>query len=178
MMTDPYENDIEMQIARANSDGDIAFLKEMSDTGKFDPCCTTDSAKWNYLHMANMNSYSPAPLSTMHFYLDKGVEVNAQDCYGMTPLHYAMRAENGDAALALLEAGANPTIPNQDNVIPLGMMGAMPHRLDVLKKMLENGGNVHYKNGNSGMELLEFAKHYLSDIDGFKEVIELMEQYA
>ena len=29
-----------------------------------------------------------------------------------------------------------------------------------------------------GMELLEFAKHYLSDIDGFKEVIELMEQYA
>ena len=26
--------------------------------------------------------------------------------------------------------------------------------------------------------LLEFAKHYLSDIDGFKEVIELMEQYA
>ena len=72
----------------------------------------------------------------------------------------------------------NPNIPNQDNVIPLGMMGAMPHRLDVLKKMLENGGDVHYKNGNSGMELLEFAKHYLSDIDGFKEVIELMEQYA
>ena len=178
MMTDPYENDIGMQIARANSDGDIAFLKEMSDTGKFDPCCTTDSAKWNYLHMANMNSYNPAPLSTMHFYLDKGVEVNAQDCYGMTPLHYAMQAKNGDAALALLEAGANPNIPNRDNVIPLGMMGAMPHRLDVLKKMLENGGNVHYKNGNSGMELLEFAKHYLSDIDGFKEVIELMEQYA
>ena len=54
MMTDPYENDIGMQIARANSEGDIAFLKEMSDTGKFDPCCTTDSAKWNYLHMANM----------------------------------------------------------------------------------------------------------------------------
>ena len=141
-MTDPYENDIGMQIARANSEGDIAFLKEMSDTGKFDPCCTTDSAKWNYLHMANMNSYSPAPLSTMHFYLDKGVEVNAQDCYGMTPLHYAMQAKNGDAALALLDAGANPNIPNRDNVIPLGMMGAMPHRLDVLKKMLENGGDV------------------------------------
>lgn len=37
----------------------------------------------------------------------------------MTPLHYTMRAKNGDAALALLEAGANPDIPNQDNVTPL-----------------------------------------------------------
>ncbi|MDU1346844.1 hypothetical protein [Eikenella corrodens] len=52
----------------------------------------------------------------------------------MTPLHYAMQAKNGDAALALLDAGANPNIPNRDNVIPLGMMGAMPHRLDVLNK--------------------------------------------
>ena len=96
----------------------------------------------------------------------------------MTPLHYAMRAENGDAALALLEAGANPNIPNRDNVIPLGMMGAMPHRLDVLKKMLENGGDVHYPNANSGMELLAFTKHYRSEREGFKEIIELMEQYA
>lgn len=166
------------QIVGANGDGNILFLEEMERTGKFDPLYTTPSEHWNFLHRININSYSPAPLPSVYFYLERGVEVNAQDCYGMTPLHYAMRAENGDAALALLEAGANPNIPNQDNVIPLDMMGAMPHRLDVLKKMLENGGDVHYKNGNSGMELLEFAKHYLSDIEGFKGIIELMEQYA
>lgn len=178
MMTDPYENDIGMQIARANREGNIAFLKEMSATGEFDPLYITDPEKWNYLHRINRNAHKPAPLPTVIFYLEKGVEVNAQDCYGMTPLHYAMQAKNGDAALALLEAGANPNIPNRDNVIPLGMMGAMPHRLDVLKKMLENGGDVHYPNANSGMELLAFTKHYRSEREGFKEIIELMEQYA
>ena len=35
-MKDPYENDIGMQIARANREGNIAFLKEMGATGKFD----------------------------------------------------------------------------------------------------------------------------------------------
>lgn len=166
------------QIVGANGDGNILFLEEMERTGKFDPLYTTPSERWNFLHRININSYSPAPLPTVYFYLERGVEVNAQDCYGMTPLHYAMQAENGDAALALLEAGANPNIPNQDNVIPLGMMGAMPHRLDVLKKMLENGGDVHYPNANSGMELLAFTKHYRSEREGFKEIIELMEQYA
>ena len=154
------------------------FLKEMSATGEFDPLYITDPEKWNYLHRINRNAHKPAPLPTVIFYLDKGVEINAQDGYGMTPLHYAMQAKNGDAALALLDAGANPNIPNRDNVIPLGMMGAMPHRLDVLKKMLENGGDVHYPNANSGMELLAFTKHYRSEREGFKEIIELMEQYV
>lgn len=57
------------------------------------------------------------------------------------------------------------------------MMAATPHRLDVLKKMLETGGDVHYPHANSGMELLPFAKHCRSEREGFKEIIELMEQY-
>ncbi len=55
--------------------------------------------------MCNLNSYSPSPLSVVEFYIKHGVDVNAQDCYGMTPLHYAMRAKNVDAAIALLNAG-------------------------------------------------------------------------
>ena len=177
-MLSKYQNDIEMIVTWSGSFGDVELLNKLSDSGEYNPLSITPVESWNYLHKCNLNSSAPYPLNVIKFYIDKGVEVNAQDGYGMTPLHYAMQAKNGDAALALLEAGANPNIPNRDNVIPLGMMGAMPHRLDVLKKMLENGGDVHYKNGNSGMELLEFAKHYLSDIDGFKGVIELMEQYA
>ena len=60
----------------------------------------------------------------------------------------------------------------------MGMMGAMPHRLDVLRKMLENGGDVHYLNANSRVELPAFTKYYRSEREGFKEMIELMEQYT
>lgn len=177
-MLSKYQNDIGMIVTWAGSFGDVALLNELSDSGKYNPLSLTPVESWNYLHKCNLNSSAPYPLNVIKFYIDKGVEVNAQDCYGMTPLHYAMQAKNGDAALALLEAGANPNIPNRNNVIPLGMMGVMPHRLDVLKKMLENGGDVHYPNANSGMELLAFTKHYRSEREGFKEIIELMEQYA
>ena len=58
------------------------------------------------------------------------------------------------------------------------MMGAIPYRLDVLKKMLETGRDVHYPNANSGKELLAFTKYYRAEREGFKEIIGLMEQYA
>lgn len=176
MNNDSYENDIEMQIVEANVLGDIAFLQKMADTGQFDPLEITESERWNYLHGANL--INPSPVETVKFYLDKGVEVNAQDVYGMTPLHYAMRAKNGDAALALLEAGADPNIPNIDNTIPLAMIGGMPERLDVLEKMLQCGANVHYKSGNSGLEILELIKTYFSEEEAFKAIIAIMEKYA
>lgn len=176
MSNDPYENDIGMQIARANRLGDITFLQKMADTGQFNPLHITESEQWNYLHRANL--INPSPVETIKFYLDKGVEVNAQDVYGMTPLHYAMRAKNGDAAMALLEAGADPNIPNIDNTIPLAMIGGMPERLDVLEKMLQCGANVHYKSGNSGLEILELIKTYFSEEEAFKTIIAIMEKYA
>ena len=176
MIKDPYENDIGMQVVRANREGNIDFLQQTSDEGLFDPLEITEVEKWNYLHRANL--LNPSPVSTIRFYLDKGVAVNAQDCYGMTPLHYAMREENAEAALVLLEAGADPNIPNQDNIIPLAMIGRMPHRLDLLEQLLKSGGNVHYLNGNNDIGVLEFLQTYRAEEDEFKPVIQLMEQYA
>ncbi|MFZ7136494.1 ankyrin repeat domain-containing protein, partial [Avibacterium avium] len=100
--------------------------------------------KWNWLHQLLMgfDPAYPPPRETIEFFIKKGVPVNAQDIYGMTPLHYAMRSKNGDAAIALLEAGADPNIPNQDNLRPLSMIGYMPNRLDILKMMLDKGANV------------------------------------
>ncbi|WP_153711990.1 hypothetical protein [Eikenella corrodens] len=36
MMTDPYENDIGMRIARTNREGDITFLKESHGYAKLE----------------------------------------------------------------------------------------------------------------------------------------------
>lgn len=129
----------------------------------------------SYTEKGNTSNIIKPPVHIGHRY---GWE-NAQDIYGMTPLHYAMRAENGDAAMVLLEAGADPNIETYaDQGIPLAMIGSIPDRLDVLKAMLDKGADVHHPVKNANMSLLDFMKTYFSDDQSLKPVIALMEQYA
>lgn len=55
----------------------------------------------------------------IEFYIEQGVPLDAQNQYGETPLHYAVREHNADAVLALLKAGANPHIRNERGVTAL-----------------------------------------------------------
>nr|WP_259456196.1 ankyrin repeat domain-containing protein [Moraxella catarrhalis] len=136
-----------------------------------------NSDKKNWLHKVtdSMNPDEPPPV-TISYLINQGIPINAQDVYGMTPLHYAMRSKNADAAIALLEAGADPNIPNRDNVIPLAMIGMIPKRLDVLELMLKKGGNVHFYNGH--YEVLQLLELLWSHDKDYIPVIEMMKQYA
>lgn len=136
-----------------------------------------NSDKKNWLHKVtdSMNPDEPPPV-TISYLINQGIPINAQDVYGMTPLHYAMRSKNADAAIALLEAGADPNIPNRDNVIPLVMIGMIPKRLDVLELMLKKGGNVHFYNGH--YEVLQLLELFWSHDKDYTPVIEMMKQYA
>ncbi|OOF66179.1 ankyrin repeat domain-containing protein [Rodentibacter caecimuris] len=118
----------------------------------------TPTEKWNWLHqiLVLCNKDTPPKIS-IEFFIKNGVEINAQDIYGMTPLHYAMQGKNVEAAIALLNAGADPNIPNIDNLIPLSLIGYIPDRLDVLELMLEKGANVNYL-VNEGETILESYK--------------------
>lgn len=136
-----------------------------------------NSDKKNWLHKVtdSMNPDEPPPV-TISYLINQGIPINAQDVYGMTPLHYAMRSQNADAAIALLEAGADPNIPNRDNVIPLAMIGMIPKRLDVLELMLKKGGNVHFYNGH--YEVLQLLELFWSHDKDYIPVIEMMKQYT
>lgn len=161
------------KIIGANWDGDIDFLQQMANEKQFDPLHITEVESWNYLHRANL--INPSPKETIQFYIEQGVPVNAQDCYGMTPLHYAMRAQNVEAAKLLLEAGANPNTPNEKSITPLAYINGMPEALDLLKLMLEKKGNVNFDTG--GGSILEKIKKYRSKDLKFSPVIRLMEKY-
>ena len=168
---------LEEKIAEAEELGNIAFLQKAESERKLDPFRISPDEKWNSLHRANI--WNPSSPETIRFYIDKGVPVNAQDIYGMTPLHYAMRAENGDAAMVLLEAGADPNIETYaDQGIPLAMIDGIPDRLDVLKAMLDKGADVHHPIKNANMSLLDFMKTYFSEEQSLKPIIALMKQYA
>lgn len=172
-----YKNEPGMLVAIAEEEGNINFLEEIFFKKKeISIFYVTPKENWNWLHQCNLNNYSPAPLSVVEFYIKNGVDINMQDMYGMTPLHYAMRAKNIDAAMALLNAGANPNVENQDKVIPLSMIGGIPQALDVIELMLKKGGNVHYFNGQ--FELIDGMKRYNGNKPEFKAVIELLEKYS
>ncbi len=180
-----YEQDPELRVAHANRKGDIDFLNNIFLIDNLLAIsAVTEEAKWNWLHRSLMyipnqaKEWTGTPLATVKFYIDKGVTINAQDRYGMTPLHYAMRGKNAEAAIALLEAGADPNVPNRDNVIPLAMIGGMPERLDVTEMMLKKGGNIHYKNGDNELSIVHSMKKHLGNQEKFIPVIQLLEQYA
>lgn len=166
---------IGIQILDALDEADFAALNKLfsvdADINKI-----TENDKWSWLHKSLLG-FDPQkpPRESIEYLIRHGLDVNAQDRYGMTPLHYAMRSKNVAAATALLEAGADPNIPNIENVTPLACIGGMPEQLGLLKLMLDKGGNVNYFNGQHG--ILEGLKKYGSDIPHFSEVIALMEQY-
>ncbi|MDW0594686.1 ankyrin repeat domain-containing protein, partial [Mannheimia haemolytica] len=167
------ELELEELIVEANSNDNINFLNEVFlDKKVADIKKITDFDKWNYLH--RILCYFNPSVELVRFYISNGLDVNAQDKYGMTPLHYAMRAKNVDAAIALLNAGADPNIPNQDNLIPLRMCIRYPERLDLLELMLKKGGDVHYFNGQD--YLLEGLKDFKGSDPTYKEFFAKMEE--
>ena len=170
------ELEIGVSLLRAFKRADLYEAERIISENNIDIRKVTESDKWSWLHKVLLG-FKPdvPPKETVEYLIQQGLDVNAQDRYGMTPLHYAMRSKNVAAATALLEAGADPNIPNIENVTPLACIGGMPEQLGLLKLMLDKGGDVNYFNGQHG--LLEGLKKYGSDIPHFPEVIALMEQY-
>ena len=168
---------LRMKVFRLFKEGLIKEASELFESNNMDYFETSPTDKWNWLHQLSMgfNPKEP-PKKAIKFFIEKGVTINGQDSYGMTPLHYAMRGENAEAAIALLEAGADPNIPNRYNLIPLRMTLLMPDRLDVLKLMLKNGGDVNYYNGKD--YLLEAIKAFRGDHPDFQELIQMLENYS
>ena len=171
-----YQEDLGMQIVVANREGDIPFLEKIFLVDKKEDILKVTSSHFNWLHQLLITPRPDyAPVASVNFYIRHGVPVNAQDCYKNTPLLYAMRAKNVAAARALLEAGADPNIPNIENITPLAYINSMPQELELLQLMLDKGADVNFFTGHHG--ILEGIKKYRSNDPHFKEVIEMMEKY-
>lgn len=166
-----------IKILEAMDTDDLKTLDNIFQSGKRDVLEITDVESWNWLHKALSGFDEDRPSEkVINYLIDKGIDVNAQDMYKMTPLHYALRSKNVDGAMALLKAGADPNIPDEDNAIALAYINGMPKELELLALMLEKGGDVHFHNGDD--EVLEGIKKYKSHDPDFLPVIELMEKYA
>ena len=85
----------------ALDEADFNKIEELVNSSACSFSRETPVESWNWLHTALMdfNKEMP-PRESIEYLIDKGVDVNAQDCYCMTPLHYAMRKESVGAAMA------------------------------------------------------------------------------
>lgn len=174
--------DIEFEVYCALMNGEIDIAEKLIDIHKVDCLKVSEVERWNWLHellMGTNPNDKPVPVKSIQLFIDKGVPVNAQDIYGMTSLHYALRSRNADVAIVLLNAGADPNISNIDGLRPLSMTGYTKERLDVLELMLKKGANVHNLMGDgSGRTILESRKPNEHSPQWEIDIYEMMTKYA
>ena len=171
------KTELELQFLTGIYEANFECIENLVDSGAGSFSRVTPVEKWNWLHTALMdfNKEMP-PRESIEYLIGKGVDVNAQDCYCMTPLHYAMRKETVGAAMAVLEAGANPNAANLKNIIPLAYINGQPEELDLLQLMLDKGGDVHFYNGYE--TILEGVKEHSLTNKKLLPVVDMMQKHA
>lgn len=171
------KTELELQFLTGIYEANFEGIENLVDSGVCSFNRVTPVENWNWLHTALMNfNKEMPPRKSIEYLIENDIDVNAQDCYCMTPLHYAMRKENVGAAMALLEAGSNPNAANLKNIIPLAYINGQPEELELLKLMLDKGGDVHFYNGYE--TILEGVKKHSLTNKKLLSVVDMMQKYA
>ncbi|MCA0951457.1 ankyrin repeat domain-containing protein [Shewanella chilikensis] len=105
----------------------------------------TENDKWTYLHQL---SDGDTPPESIQFLIEQGLDVNAVDSYGYTPLIYAVRQKNLPAIKLLLENGAEKLINHrpEDGATPLKMVfDSKPYSSEIVAVLLEAGADPDAK---------------------------------
>ena len=92
--------------------------------------------------------------------LKNGATINSKDCFGMTPLEYAIRNGNVKMMEYLIQAGANVDAKNEDEytLLMLVIQGfKYAVGFPMVKILLKNGADVSII-GNGGMSALSLAR--------------------
>ena len=72
----------------------------------------------------------------------RGIPVSGRHYWGCTALHWAVCLERCDVVVALLAAGANPNVKNDDGVTS-AWWGAYYSTMDILQLLIDGGGSVN-----------------------------------
>ena len=87
------------------------------------------------LHVAALGNHTAMTRSLISW----GAALDAQDGQGLTALHYSAHAGNVDAVLALLEAGADPSILDTHLRSPLHLASMLGH-VSIMQVLVYNAG--------------------------------------
>jgi uncharacterized protein len=161
------------ELYEAIVEGEIETAKQLIADGE-DIHHVTANDKWSYLHQAADTEYTPP--ESFQYLIDQGLDVNAIDSYGNTPLIYAVRQRNVDGIRLLLDNGASKLLEHENNdAVDALRMGfdRMPLDYGVFETLLKSGAQPDKKNrnGTTARELL----HVLGGVD--PSIYELFSEY-
>ena len=156
-------------------EGDIKKAEELFNSG-VDIFRVTES-KWNWLHQVLMGIPSETPAKTIKYLIDKGVSPIAKDYYEMTPLHYAMRGKNIEAAKILLEAGADPNARDiEGGLIPFKMACCIyPFNKELVELFLQHGANIYITDNTTGETWMDIIN--ATNIEEWRDMKVFMNEY-
>lgn len=100
--------------------------------------------------------------------VDAGGDVNARNVDGETPLHLVSRVET---VIALLKAGANPRIVDNEGVTPLHHVYRLSESFDVaVRTLIEHGADINAAD-DEGFNPLHYAcRTYEENSRGFRQL--------
>ena len=134
---------------------------------------TTSYDKWNLLHLALNKLTEPPVPAVVKRLIDAGVDVNAPDSTGWTPLHFAARAGSAEAVQLLLDAGAQVNVPDNKGITPLHRAVIDTNELPPLEAMLIAGADPNLSfEGVSASNYIEAV-----EVPDFTDVRRLMAKY-
>ena len=156
------ENRTPLLFALENSFKDVAklLLEEEAD----DRIAGGRYCNWLPIHVSAKRGYQDVVAQLL---LEGGAEINMQDRFRMTPLHWASHSGHCGVAKLLLESGADLNIQCRSGYTPL-KIAAMNGRIDVVKLFLKRGAETNRAN-QDGSTPLHFASLF-----GYKDVVQLL----
>lgn len=136
------------RLGEAINSGDCSEIDAMIREGRLTAAYTTKSDKWNMLHMELVGISDPYNLKLVRHLIKIGVDVNASDACGWTPLHFAVRGKSRASVVkSLLEAGANCAAVDREGISPLyrSLMNR-PWKYAIIKLLLDAGASLDQPN--------------------------------
>ena len=157
---------LEKQLEAAIRKPDLNKVKYLIDNGlsiesRIAPCLKTP-LQWA-VEFAILNKETYLPI--VHYFLEKGADVNAQDCLGDTALIMAVNEGNKELTQLLVDKSANPLLQNlkgQDAYSYAKLLTGAAKLLRILKQ--------GEKNASISQRLFRAVK--INDLESIKNLIE------
>ena len=161
-------------LVRAVLKGDNAKFDALL-AGDIDVSAVTPRDRWNLLHRTLVGITRAPDPAMIHRLIDLGVDVNARDSYGNTPLHYAARMKNCALMTMLIDAGAQIDPVNHDGLTPLRLtLSSRPYDPRAVECLLARGADPNQRTADA-----QSVREYAQRIAGSEhEITGLFEKYG
>jgi hypothetical protein len=127
-----------------------------------DPYKTSDTCDRTYLHWTaginNKLATEEQVVEIAYYFLDLGLDINAQDHLGNTALYQALSNRQYDLAQLLIERGADVNLCDEKQRYPLSS-AVSNNQLELTRSMLAHGAKVNAQD-NRGRAPLHFVPGY------------------